>query len=70
MNNLSTAQIEYLVETNNNNFNNKFYIIVPARVNPEKALSLLNEIGYGYTSTNRYSNFYGYLDLYIIEKQM
>ena len=70
VNNLSTAQIEYLVETNNNNFNNKFYIIVPARVNPEKALSLLNEIGYGYTSTNRYSNFYGYLDLYIIEKQM
>lgn len=69
VNNLSTEQIKDCIENNNIFFNNKFYIIVPARVEPNQAFELLDSVGYKCIRTQRYSNVYGYLDLYTIETQ-
>ena len=69
VNNLSTEQVEDCIENNNIFFNNKFYIIVPARVEPNRTLELLDSVGYKCLRTQRYSNVYGYLDLYTIETQ-
>lgn len=69
VNNLSTDEILYWNETKNNELPRMFYMIVPARVDEKEAVSLLNNMGYIARTKHRYENFYGYIDLYKIEKQ-
>ena len=69
VNNLSTDEILYWNETKNNELPRSFYMMVPARVDEKEAISLLNNMGYIGRTKYRYENFYGYIDLYKIEKQ-